>query len=489
MKRVGSALVCFLLVLSTVSIAHAEVLANPGLVITEVQTNGTGSGTTLQEFIEVTNISNVSTNVAGYKIVYTNSSAKDFDLFIFGVDSVIPAGGSRVFVPVTAPSTFLDSVTNKLTYIAPSTSGIAASNGKISIFDASAQLVDSVQWTSTQSAAINDIFFYAGDGKSLARKNVGGVFAYSGVPKDDFEVLATPTPVSGDPIINTPEPTPEPIPDPVPEPDPTPTPPPEVVDPPPTAPDPVDGGTPTPTPEPDPTPAPEAPVYKPVFINELLADPVAPLSDANDEWIELYNPGTEKVDMSGYTVFSGTNFTYKYVFPMGSSIGGGGYVVLTSGETPLSFSNGGGAAKIVAPDGSVFDVVTYAAVPSGESWAKNINGTWEWTTTPTEAATNIITNPVPAVVKQAVASSAKTKKTTVAKVAAVKAATTKAPAKSKTTSTASFDDPAAIAAPTPIPGLLLAVCICIAVLYVAYEYRFEAANAVYRLRSYRKAGR
>mgnify|MGYP006339197007 CR=1 FL=1 len=484
MKRVGTTLICVMFVLSTTAIARAEISSTPTIVITEIQTNGAGSGTTLQEFVEIANIGVSPTSVAGYKLVYTNSSAKDFDLFIFGVDSIIAAGGSRVFVPATAPTTFLESLNNKLTYIPPSSSGIAASGGKISLFDADGLLLDSLQWTNSQAAAVDDILFYGGDGKSASRKLLNVAFVYSGIAKDDFEILGTPTPLSSDPDLVTPDPLPEPET----EPDPIPTP--EVVDPPPDNTDPLPDTDSPETPEPDPVPPLDAPTYEQVYINELLIDPVTPHSDANDEWIELYNPSIEVVDVSSYTVFSGTNDSYKYVLPMGTSIPAGGYIVITSGDSPLSFSNGGGAAKIVAPNGTVLDSVSYAEAPSGQSWAKNSSGTWEWTTTITEASLNIITSPVPTVVKQAVASSSKAKKaTSTAKVTAVKAATTKAAAKAKTTSATNFDDPAVISAPTPIPGWLLAVFIFLAVLYVAYEYRFEAANTIYRLRNYRKTGR
>lgn len=483
MKRVGAALICFVFVLSTSAVARAEIMSNPDVVISEVQTNGAGSGTTLQEFIEITNIASAPVNVAGFKLVYTNSSAKDFDLFVFGVDSVIGTGGSRVFVPATAPTTFLESLTGKLTYLPPSASGIAASGGKVSLFNAAGQLLDSLQWTSAQSAAVNDIVFYSGDGKSASRKLLDGAIVYSGVAKDDFEILSSPTPNSADPVPVIPDPTPDPVPDPNPVPNP------EVVDPPPVETPPLPETGSTETPEPDPAPTPEVPTYKPVFINELLIDPVAPLSDANDEWIELYNPSSEPVDASGYTIFSGLNFSYKYALPAGTNIAAGSYLVITSGESPLSFSNGGGAAKIVAPNGEVFDSVTYTEAPSGQSWAKKSDGSWEWTTTITESSLNIFTSPLPAVVKQAAASSTKTKKATAAKVTAVKTATTKATPKPKAITSSSFDDPAVIAAPTPIPGWLLAVFIGLAVLYVAYEYRFEAANTIYRLRNYRKVGR
>jgi hypothetical protein len=236
----------------------------------------------------------------------------------------------------------------------------------------------------------------------------------------------------------------------------------------------------------------QPPTYKSISLNELYIDPVSPQTDANDEWVEIYNPHTVNVDISGYTLFTGTNFSYKYTFPAGSAISAGGYIAVSSGATPLSLSNGGGAAKIVSPDAQIFDAVTYTEAPAGQAWAKNSSGAWEWTTTPTEEAINIITSPLPPAIKAAAASVSKAKKTTTAtpKITTVKAATTKAAAKPKTTSSVGgFDEPALINAPMPIPVWLLAVLIALAVLYVGYEYRFEAANSLYRLKKHRSARR
>jgi hypothetical protein len=392
-------------------------------------------------------------------------------------------------VPVNATNSFLPDISPKLNYVAPSSSGMAASGGKVSLITAQGVVLDSVQWANTQAGATGDILFYAGDGKSVSRKVFNNQPVVTVSAKNDFEIAQIPTPQSGDPPpIVVPDPSPE-VP-PTLEPDPTP--PPETTTPPvpdvPPVPDPVPD-----PPQPDPVVVPEVStprVYAPVILNELFIDPVSPESDANDEWIELYNPSIDAIDLSGYVVFSGTSFSYKYVFPAGSTIASNGYIVLTSGATPLSLSNGGGAAKVVSPDSQVFDTTSYVDAPAGQAWAKNTSGIWEWTTTPTEEAVNVITLPLPPVIKAAVVASAKPKTTsTSTKVTAVKAATTKSAAKPKVAAASSFEEPTLIAAPMPIPVWLLAILIGLAVLYVGYEYRFEVANSLYRLRHYRNARR
>jgi hypothetical protein len=422
--------------------------------------------------------------------VYTNNSAKDFDLVTFGLDTLVNPGAFVLLSPVNATNSFLPDISPKISYIPPSTSGIAASGGKVSIVNASGLVLDSVQWANSQANAIGDILYFTGDGKSVSRKVIDSKIVVTSSPKNDFELLIVPTPQTGDPLpVIVPEPTPEPVPDPIPNLDVPPVP----VDPP------ID-----PVPDPNPLPEPPAPepvvtdvpsitpVYLPILLNELYIDPVTPQSDANDEWVELYNPNSQAVDVSGYAVFTGASYSYKYVFPAGSSIAANGYIALTSGATPLSLSNGGSSAKIVSPDSHVFDTVSYADAPAGQAWAKNSSNTWEWTTTPTEESINTITSPLPPAIKAAaVASTKASTKSTAAttKVTAVKAATTKAAAKPKVVASSSFEEPTLIAAPMPIPVWLLAVLIGLAVLYVGYEYRFEVANSLYRFRRYRNARR
>jgi regulation of enolase protein 1 (concanavalin A-like superfamily) len=59
-----------------------------------------------------------------------------------------------------------------------------------------------------------------------------------------------------------------------------------------------------------------------VVINELMYDPISGNDD--DQYIELYNKGTNTISLSGWQFTSGVTFT----FPPGAVIGPGGYVVV-----------------------------------------------------------------------------------------------------------------------------------------------------------------
>ncbi len=72
-----------------------------------------------------------------------------------------------------------------------------------------------------------------------------------------------------------------------------------------------------------------------IVINEVHRDPLA-LPDAQAEWIELHNTGTESIDIGGWTLRD--DDVDSFVFPAGFVIGAGGY--LTAGRNDASLNGG-----------------------------------------------------------------------------------------------------------------------------------------------------
>ena len=228
------------------------------------------------------------------------------------------------------------------------------------------------------------------------------------------------------------------------------------------------------------TPEPESSALQPIQITELLPNPIAPQTDALDEFVELFNPSDEPIDLDGYTIQTGTKFTYRFVIK-DATIEPHNYLVFTSGETNLALSNTSGDARLLDSTGSVVASITsYSDAPEGQAWAL-INGSWKWTTTPTAGATNNLTAPAPKVAKAATKTAKAKKKTKTA------AKTTK-----KTTTPvarATYQDPGSTDQSTPVhPSVLVGVS-ALALLYGAYEYRHDMANRFYQLRRYRETRR
>ena len=114
-----------------------------------------------------------------------------------------------------------------------------------------------------------------------------------------------------------------------------------------------------------------------VRINEWMADNLTTLADPADgnyeDWIELYNPATNAVDLTGFFMSDTTNTT-QWPIPAGTTIPAHGYLLVwADGETgqnsparadihaSFSLAKGGEAIALFAPDGKVIDAVTFGA--------------------------------------------------------------------------------------------------------------------------------
>jgi hypothetical protein len=79
-----------------------------------------------------------------------------------------------------------------------------------------------------------------------------------------------------------------------------------------------------------------APVSAAVMINELYYDP--PGTDANHEFIELYNSGATSVSLDGYRIeWGSSSFNYKFSLPAGYLIPAGSCFLIGGSETFKDF--------------------------------------------------------------------------------------------------------------------------------------------------------
>lgn len=104
-----------------------------------------------------------------------------------------------------------------------------------------------------------------------------------------------------------------------------------------------------------------------VVINEVCYDPSG--EDIGQEWLELYNAGTEELDLSGCKVYSGgSSYTRDFVFPH-FILRPGRFVLIGGAAVPnthlthnFSFQNGGSASDAICfvnADSSYTDTVIY----------------------------------------------------------------------------------------------------------------------------------
>jgi hypothetical protein len=190
------------------------------------------------------------------------------------------------------------------------------------------------------------------------------------------------------PISPTPTPTLAPTATPVP---PTATPVPPTVTPvPPTA-TPV---PPTVTPVPPtatPVPPTATPERKPiVLLNEILAAPVLidwdgdGTANEQDEWIELFNAGTNPIDLGGWALTDGESDHTIYRFPWGVVLEPGALVVIYQRQTGLVLDDDGGEVRLLGPEGRARDRVDYPYLTPDASYSRDEHGVWhsDWPPTP-----------------------------------------------------------------------------------------------------------
>ena len=463
--------------------------AESPVVISQIQTNGPGSGTTEQEFIEVHNQSDKTINLYGWQLRYITSSgslltAKNF--LEINNELKIHPGGFIVF----APDSFNTDNSLIIRYKTTSFSGLSADGATVDLLDPLGNIVDRVGYgpkpeilseTSTAKAPEK-----AG---SIIRKTDDGKIIDTDNNLLDFDLLAVSSfrttndaPLIEDNNSENNDSTSD-----------------------------NDqnqsndsnnssssGGQGTEGSDPGgETPNPGEDQNIPIqslIISEIMIDPEFPLVDSSDEWVEIYNPNEKDINLEDYRIETGNTGSYKYTFG-NIIIGAKKYLVVKSFDTPISLSNTAGKVSLFDTKNSLNDSVSYTEVEPGLAYAKDSNGNWQWTTTPTENTENIITVKIVSPANLAKSSTAKTsakaKATTAtkAKTTAKSSATPKV-AKSKAAKVTQVKSDQTnkplIAVSNPIPNSVVAILVLVAIIYSVYEYRYELRNKISQLRIFAK---
>lgn len=442
--------------------------SSASLVISEIQT---GSATnTGQEFVELYNPTATDVAIDGWLLQYKSATS-----------TVAEASWSKRTVATTLTGTVKAHgfyLISQKAYLPSadadmSTAGISGIGGHIRLKDKSGKVVDLVGWGTTANAAETTPAVAPAAGQSIERlpgrlQEDGGDGTDTDDNSKDFILRTVPQPQSGISAIEIPT-----VAGPV------------VVDEPPA----------------DDQPAPTPITYSAIIITELMPDPAAPLTDAHDEFVELYNPNATAVNLKNYVIKAGTNFNDFYNLP-DQLIAPAAYLAVYAKDSHISLTNAGGAAEILDPTGLIVGTAdNYGKAVTGQSWSL-VDGVWKWSIQATPGAENIYEAP-PVPDLKATPITAPKAKTVSPAVAQVKSTTsprsssqTTSPKTTKTTTpkatkikkTAKAPQTALVAASTNHSGSWLLIVLAVLTIgYAIYEFRYDVRNYYHISRRYLKA--
>jgi len=122
-------------------------------------------------------------------------------------------------------------------------------------------------------------------------------------------------------------------------------------------------------------------------ISEILPNPVG--SDTT-EFIELYNPTDENLDISGLKLDDEEGGSKAYTFPDNTIILVHEYKVFGRQDTKLALNNTSDSVRILYPDGTIINEIRFDDVVEGASYVRDSEGIWLWTNDLTPGAENFV---------------------------------------------------------------------------------------------------
>lgn len=145
-----------------------------------------------------------------------------------------------------------------------------------------------------------------------------------------------------------------------------------------------------------------------LYINEFMADNTACCPDTDsgtnefDDWIEIYNAGSQPVNIGGMYLSDNKANPFKYKVPTddatATTISAGGFLLLwadgSKGQGPLhldfSLANAGEDIGIYYIDGREINAYTFGAQTENKSVGRSVNGgeTWTIQETPSPGSSN-----------------------------------------------------------------------------------------------------
>lgn len=105
-----------------------------------------------------------------------------------------------------------------------------------------------------------------------------------------------------------------------------------------------------------------------IVLSEILPNPEG--SDTDTEWIEIYNMGTENVNLGNWSLDDEEGGSTHYIFPAGTTIEAQDFLVIYRIDSKISLNNDTDQVRLFDFEGTLKDSVTYESSPEGQSYAR-----------------------------------------------------------------------------------------------------------------------
>ncbi|HPI66985.1 MAG TPA: lamin tail domain-containing protein [bacterium] len=123
-----------------------------------------------------------------------------------------------------------------------------------------------------------------------------------------------------------------------------------------------------------------------VIINEIMPNPKG--ADELEEWVEIFNQSEREIDLTGWSLDDEEGGSRPYLLD-NIVAPARGFVVLKRALTKIAFNNTNDAARLLNPLGELMQETDYDEVAEGQSYMRDENGEWFWTSQPTPNQVNV----------------------------------------------------------------------------------------------------
>lgn len=129
-----------------------------------------------------------------------------------------------------------------------------------------------------------------------------------------------------------------------------------------------------------------------IIITEVLPNPEGSDTVDEGEFIEIYNKGSEDIDLEGWQIDDEDGGSSPHTIE-NKIIKSGEYLVFWRGESKLALNNSDEKARLIYPDGEIASEAYYEESAKDDfAYALNSDNNWQWTNMPTPGEANNISN-------------------------------------------------------------------------------------------------